>query len=204
MNIKVTVVPSDSFISVNGEPLFFSFACADNLHALQWTNNSGNIEFIDETENKILKGADYTIEVLPFVKLWQAEKTRLEIANVPNIPTLEDLRIEKITEINKGYSAVMAYIQAGYPPEEILSWERQASQARELLANPEAEAIFVRVLASQKNISVNEMRDRILRNATNWEPIAALLTAQRQILEEATLTAQNTEQIAGVRVSYSV
>ena len=119
-------------------------------------------------------------------------------------PTLEDLRTAKIVEINKGYNAVMAYIQADYPAEEVLSWGRQASQARELLVNPDAEAVFVRVLASQKNISVNEMRDRILRNATNWEPIAALLTAQRQIMEEAAYMAQTIADVENIKVGYSV
>ena len=119
-------------------------------------------------------------------------------------PKLEAVRTSKLAEINAGYSTVMAYIQAGYPAEEVLSWERQASQARELLANPEAEAIFVRVLASQKNISVNEMRDRVLRNATNWEPIAALLTAQRQIMEESAYIAKTIADVENIKVGYSV
>ena len=124
---------------------------------------------------------------------------------VPPPPlTLEQSRTTKLTEINAGYSSVMQYIQAGYPTEEVLSWERQASQARELLVNPDAEAVFVRVLASQKGVPVPEMRDRILANAANWEPIAALLTAQRQIMEEHTYMATTIEEIEAVKVGYSV
>ena len=139
---------------------------------------------------------------------WVRDLTTQEVAlfekyNTIN-PTLETVRTTKLTEINTGYSAVMAYIQAGYPAEEVLSWERQASQARGLLANPEAEAVFVRVLASQKGVSVPEMRDRILANATNWEPIAALLTAQRQIMEESAYMAQTIADVENIKVGYSV
>ena len=125
------------------------------------------------------------------------------IKNGPPL-TPEEARAAKLTEINTGYSTVMAYIQAGYPLDEVLSWERQASQARELLVNPDAEAVFVRVLASQKGVSVPEMRDRILANAANWEPIAALLTAQRQIMEERTYMATTIEEIEAIKVGYSV
>ena len=121
-----------------------------------------------------------------------------------DIPTVESVRTAKLEEINNGYSSVMAHIQAGYPLDEVLSWERQASQARELLVNPDAEAVFVRVLASQKGVSVPEMRDRILANAANWEPIAALLTAQRQIMEERTYMATTIEEIEAIKVGYSV
>lgn len=119
-------------------------------------------------------------------------------------PKLETVRTTKLAEINNGYSSVMAYIQAGYPLDEVLSWERQASQARELLVNSEAEAVFVRVLASQKGVPVPEMRDRILRNATNWELTAARLTAQRQIMEERTYMATTIEEIEAIKVGYSV
>lgn len=118
--------------------------------------------------------------------------------------SLETLRNAKLAEINAGYSTVMAYIQAGYPAEEILSWERQATQATELLTNPNADAVFVRVLASQKQITVTEMRDRILSNATNWEPIAALLTAQRQVMEESAYMAQTIADVENIKVGYSV
>ena len=125
-------------------------------------------------------------------------------SSTPPPLTLEEVRTAKLAEINGGYSSVMSYIQAGYPPEEILSWERQATQARELLTNPEADALFVRVLASQKHISVDEMRDRILANAANWEPIAAMLTAQRQVLEETAYKAASVDDLEKIKVSYSV
>lgn len=119
-------------------------------------------------------------------------------------PTLEEARTSKLAEINAGYSAVMAYIQAGYPPEEVLSWERQAAQARELTQNPAAEAAFVRGLADAKSLPVEEMCARILANAASWEPVAAMLTGQRQVMEEVAYLAETVEGVQSIKVSYRV
>ena len=119
-------------------------------------------------------------------------------------PTVEEVRNAKLAEINAKYSTVMAYIQAGYPPEEILSWERQSTQAQALQQNPDAEAAFVRGLAVTKGVSVEEMAQRILANAASWEPIAALLTGQRQVMEECAWAAQTTVAINEIKVGYSV
>ena len=120
----------------------------------------------------------------------------------PPPPTLEEVRTAKLAEINAGYSAVMGFIQAGYPLDEVLSWERQATQARELTQNPAAEAAFVRGLAATKNLSVEEMCSRILANAASWEPIAAMLTGCRQVMEEAAFSAESVEAIQAIKVSY--
>ena len=119
-------------------------------------------------------------------------------------PTLEEARTAKLAEINAGYSAAMAQLQAGYPPEEVLSWERQAAQARELQQNPAAEAAFVRGLAAAKNLEVEEMTARILANVASWEPIAAMLTGQRQVMEEVAYLAETVEGVQSIKVSYRV
>lgn len=119
-------------------------------------------------------------------------------------PTLDEARIAKLLEINNGYESVMDYIQAGYPDSEILSWERQATQANELIINPNANALFVRTLATTKGIELEEMCRRIFANASSWEPIAAMLTAQRQLMEEAVLGADTVEEIVDIKVGYLV
>ena len=118
--------------------------------------------------------------------------------------TFQEAQDVKLDAINAGYETVMAYVQAGYPLQEVLSWERQATQAREIQGNPEAEALFVRSLAATKGLAVPEMARRILTNAENWEPVAAMLTAQRQMLEEAVYAAMNVEEVEAIKVGYSV
>ena len=75
---RLTVVPADSLIIIDGEALRFDFPAPSNLHALQWDNvtQSGHLEFTDDY-NQALDGSLYDEEVAPFVALWEAEKARI-------------------------------------------------------------------------------------------------------------------------------
>lgn len=76
---QVTVVPADNLIIVDGAALVFPFDAPINLHALQWRGDTGHTEWTDGP-NKPLTAEDYDEQVVPYVKLWQAEKARLEKA----------------------------------------------------------------------------------------------------------------------------
>ncbi len=76
--MRVTVVPADRLILVDGEGLQFAFAAPEGLHALQWQDASGHLEFTDGRPNQALTAADYESHVAPFVQAWQAEKARLD------------------------------------------------------------------------------------------------------------------------------
>ena len=69
----LTVIPADKIIIANGEGLIFDFAAPANLHALQWHNGSGHVEFSDElTPNLIIQGQeDYEKYVRPYVQMWE-------------------------------------------------------------------------------------------------------------------------------------
>lgn len=74
---RVTVVPADRLIIVNGEALQFDYPAPPNLHALQWDGvQSGHIEWTDDY-NMTLDASLYDDEVAPYVRLWEAEKARL-------------------------------------------------------------------------------------------------------------------------------
>ncbi len=75
MKQHVTVVPSDRLIIVDGIPLRFDFSAPENMHALQWHEGSGHIEWTDDI-NHPLTPDDYAADVAPFVALWEAEKAR--------------------------------------------------------------------------------------------------------------------------------
>ena len=76
---QVTVVPADNLIIVDGAALVFPFDAPTNLHALQWHGDTGHTEWTDGP-NKPLTAEDYSEQVVPYMKLWQDEKARLEQA----------------------------------------------------------------------------------------------------------------------------
>lgn len=105
----VTVVPSDSLIIVDGAALVFPFDAPTNLHALQWRGGTGHTEWTDGP-NQPLTAEDYDEQVAPFVKLWQAEKARLEkkAAEEAAARALPDAKSAKQSEIQNGYDAALA------------------------------------------------------------------------------------------------
>ena len=68
MRTHVTVVPSDRLIIVDGTPLQFGFTAPANLHAVQWHEGRGEMEWTDDI-NHPLTPADYAEDVAPFVAL---------------------------------------------------------------------------------------------------------------------------------------
>lgn len=81
---RVTVVPADHLIIVDGYALCFEYAAPDGMHALQWYGKQGHIEWQGSDDepphNELLTADIYENQVAPFVKLWQDEKARLEQA----------------------------------------------------------------------------------------------------------------------------
>ena len=112
MKQHVTVIPSDDLIAVDGVPLCFGFEAPANLHALQWHDSAGEMEWTDDI-NHPLTPQDYNADVAPFVALWEAEKARLD-AEVNRPPTLDEAKALKLSEIKAAFAVAEAdgYVQS--------------------------------------------------------------------------------------------
>lgn len=77
MKTHVTVVPSDHLIIVDGQICVFDYPAPSNLHAIQWHDGKGEIEWTDDI-NHPLTLMDYEEDVAPFVRLFEEEQTRLK------------------------------------------------------------------------------------------------------------------------------
>ncbi len=76
MREHVVVVPSDQIIVVDGMPLRLEYAAPATLHAIQWHNGAGHMEWLDDI-NHPLAPEDYAEDVAPYVALWEQETARL-------------------------------------------------------------------------------------------------------------------------------
>ena len=109
---RVTVVPSDKLIIVNGQALRFDFELVErheHMHALQWdgVSQTGHIEF-ENDYNQSLDASLYEEEVAPYVTAWQAEKDRLDAeaaAVEAEYNSLPNVKARKLAELNSGLSA---------------------------------------------------------------------------------------------------
>ena len=114
MKQHVIVVPSDRLIIVDGVPLQFDFPVPENLHAVQWHNGTGEMEWTDDI-NHPLTSADYAEDVAPFVELWEAEKARIEeeaaaaeAARLAEYNSVDATRTRKREELAAAFAAATA------------------------------------------------------------------------------------------------
>jgi len=73
--MRVSVIPADKTIVLNGAALVFEFPYfPPNLHALQWDGVSGTMEFSTGPQNWF----DNVAFVQPYIDAWNVEKARLD------------------------------------------------------------------------------------------------------------------------------
>ena len=81
---RVTVVPADRLVIVDGQALILDFNAPERMHALQWDGKQGHIEWLgsgdEPPHNEPLAADSYAGQVAPYVELWKEEKARLEQA----------------------------------------------------------------------------------------------------------------------------
>lgn len=81
---RVTVVPDDRLVIVDGKALTFDFNAPWRMHALQWDGKQGHIEWKgnghEPPRNELLTADSYADRIAPYVKMWEEEKARLEQA----------------------------------------------------------------------------------------------------------------------------
>lgn len=96
MRDRVTVIPEDKLIQVDGEALFFDYTYG-HIRAIQWHNGRGYIEYEDigKINENITTEQDYNRVVLPYVEQWEAEKARLEQEKAEQEELSPDQLIEK-------------------------------------------------------------------------------------------------------------
>ena len=115
MYTHVTVIPADQTIIVDGLALVLPFAAPADLHAIQWHNGSGHIEYTDGSPNEPIKGKKKYVEhVAPYAALWKAEKARLQ-AHTPPTPTPEELAEQVRAERDYLLAATDKYLMPDFP-----------------------------------------------------------------------------------------
>jgi len=81
---RVTVVPADRLVIVDGQALTFDFNAPERMHALQWDGKQGHIEWLGSEKNpphnEVLDADIYADRIAPYVKAWEEEKARQEQA----------------------------------------------------------------------------------------------------------------------------
>ena len=97
----VTIIMPDRSVSVDGTGVVLD-SVDTNIHAIQWHNGSGHVEFSDElTPNLIIQGQeDYEKYVRPYVQMWEEIDTSSSMMEPGQESTAEQRIKSRLLEID--------------------------------------------------------------------------------------------------------
>lgn len=127
-----------------------------------------------------------------------------EQAYVPPVPTLEQTKAAKLSEINKAADAAIATLTATYPDREISTFDKQESEARAYAADPTASTPLLSALAEARGISLPDLVERVLAKADAFAVASGSIIGQRQALEDRLDACTTLEEVQGITVNISM
>ena len=136
----LTVIPDDRIILVDGKGLVFDYPAAADLHALQWHNGAGHVEFSDGlTPNLIIQGQeDYEKYVRPYVQMWEEIDHNVTTTEQYSELTEEQQIKNRLSQIDlESVRPLRAKVHGTATPEDdaqLAALEQEAGALREELA----------------------------------------------------------------------
>lgn len=122
----------------------------------------------------------------------------------PQEKTLEEIKTEKLTEINSAYDTATSSLVSTYPQTEILTFDKQEAEARAWDADNSVETPLVDMLALGRQMDKAELVKRILAKADAFALATGYLTGQRQRYEDILTAATTAGEIEAIIPEYTL
>ena len=143
-----------------------------------------------------------------FAEEWDAdarpECVTEEQPYVPPVPTLDEAKAAKLSEINAAADRAISKLTATYPNREISTFDKQESEARAYAADPTASTPLLSALAQARGISLPELVERVLAKADAFAVASGSIIGQRQALEDRLDACTTLEEVQGITVSITM
>ena len=123
---------------------------------------------------------------------------------VEYVPTFEELKSAKLSEINAAYNAATSSLVVAYPKSELLTFDKQEAEARAWQADNSAETPLVDMLSAGRQIDKADLVRRIIAKADAFAIASGSLTGQRQRYEDMLDVAETADAVAAIVPEYSL
>ena len=123
---------------------------------------------------------------------------------VPPVPTLEQTKAAKLSEINAAADRAIATLTATYPDREISTFDKQESEARAYTADATASTPLLSALATARGIPLPDLVERVLAKADAFAVASGSIIGQRQALEDRLDACTTLEEVQGITVNISM
>ena len=124
-----------------------------------------------------------------------------EQAYVPPVPTLEEMKAAKLSEINAAADRAIATLTATYPDRELATFDKQESEARAYAADATASTPLLSALAQARGIPLDELVRRVLAKADAFAVASGSIIGQRQALEDRLDVCTTVEEVQSIAVN---
>lgn len=152
------------------------------------------VDFLTEIKD----GKEVIIKFPDGVKL----PTQQEIDAV-KIQAARMIKEEEFRELGAKYLDELSEI-AGYSQQEADTFWVQYNEAKELLENPNAQAIFVRTLSQVRQIDLMELVNRILYKSNLFKYIAAVILGKQQNALDSIYSSTNIDEILNTKYEINI
>lgn len=116
----------------------------------------------------------------------------------PELLTLDELKAAKLAEINAGCQLMLDRLTANYPAAELLTFDKQETEARALLAAPEAATPLLTPLAAARGMETGELARKVIAKADAFTAASGHIIGQRQKYEDALNSARSVEAVLAI------
>ena len=123
---------------------------------------------------------------------------------VPPVPTLDEAKAAKLSEINAAADRAIATLTATYPDREISTFDKQESEARAYAADATASTPLLSALAEARGISLPDLVERVLAKADAFAVASGSIIGQRQALEDRLDACTTLEEVQGITLVISM
>ena len=117
-------------------------------------------------------------------------------------PDVDLAKSAKLEEINATYNTATSALVETYPQTELLTFDKQESEARAWTADNNAETPLIDKLAEGRQIDKVELVRRIIAKADAFALATGYLTGQRQRFEDLLGKAQTVEEVEAIVPGY--
>ena len=124
---------------------------------------------------------------------------------VPPVPTLEEMKTDKLSEINAAADKAISTLTAAYPDREIATFDKQEAEARAYTAAPAtAQTPLLSALAQARGIELPELVRRVIAKADAFAVASGSIIGQRQALEDRLDTCTTIEEVRAITVNIAM
>lgn len=124
---------------------------------------------------------------------------------VPPVPTPEEVKTDKLSEINTAADVAISALTATYPDREISTFDKQEAEARAYAADPAtAQTPLLSALAQARGIELSELIRRVIAKADAFAVASGSIIGQRQALEDRLDACTTVEDVQAIVVNIAM